>query len=312
MLSLKPLPFSHEKYLEAFTVFQSHSTARQAIAQCIQEGLGESLAKQRSEFSDASRKSEDAYRILGVGSGSGKADLAILELVANHIGSSSCLEAGTEQKAKIFNRVVEPSPEEVKQFKQKVDFGLTPALTNINVSFEWLQTTFQDYTSQDLAPIRFDLIHFIHSTYYMNEETTLVHCLDKELDHNGFIFCLVHTSNSYFPKLTRKFQHEMKFGTGDVVFQTAEELISLAESHEWSCDRRICPFQVDVTKCYDPASKEGNLLLDFLTHQQDFREKADPDLLARVMELFENNSIVDEKGSRYLRGEMGTVVIWKR
>ena len=38
--------------------------------------------------------------------------------------------------------------------------------------------------------MRFDMVHFIHSIYYVDMEQTLIHCFEKELSEKGVFVCL--------------------------------------------------------------------------------------------------------------------------
>lgn len=296
---------SDEAYLKAFEVFLRHVTARQAILQIINENTAEALKKSESNCRPRRRNGESSmkYSILGVGSADGQTDLVILGIITKYLSSLN------QGRPEVFSRVIEPNVHELEAYKASVINIPLSQRKLADLSFDWVPTTFQDYSNNCHQPNCFNLVHFIHSLYYMDAESALLHCFDKELKRNGVIMCLVQTEDSYFAKMRKKYLGRLNFG---LTFYTTEEIASIAKKHLWKHDLRTSRFRVDITKCYDESSEEGSLLLDFLTHQQNFRLFAERDLLASMMAFLTDMSLVDEKGSRYLSGEMGAVFIYKQ
>lgn len=293
-------------YLKAFEVFLRHVTARQAILQIVNENTADAVKKSDNNLRSRRRNGESGhprYAVLGVGSADGQNDLVLLGIISKYLSSLN------QGKPEILSRIVEPNIHELEAFKASVtDIPLSQKKL-AELSFDWVPTTFQEYSNNNHQPNSFNFVHFIHSLYYLDAESTLVHCYRKELKRNGVIMCLVQTDESYFAKMRKKYLGRLNFG---LTFYTTDEIASIAKKHLWKHELRTSRFRVDITKCYDESSEEGNLLLDFLTHQQNFRLFADRELLASMMTFLTDMSRVDEKGSRYLRGEMGAVFIYKQ
>ena len=73
------------------------------------------------------------------------------------------------------------------------------------------------------------------------------------------------------------------------------------------------PLQVEVTQCFDEASEDGNLLLDFLTHAVKFRETAPEDLKRRVLECYGSSDISEKKeGTVFVSDNSDTFIINKQ
>ena len=308
MAPLQALPSSLKAYLKAFGVFLRHTTAREAILNCVTTSGSEAVSK----WSNNNFEPCSTFRVLGVGSGAGKIDFVLLETIATQLQGNPDKLNEKQTKVEIFTRIIEPNPEEISAFKSSVSTALPPALVKrANVAFEWEIKCFQEYCRQNNQLNKFNFIHFVHSLYYMDAESALVHCYNKELGNTGVIFTLVQTANSYFPKMMQRFQDKLKFGPDDVFFYTTEELVLVAEKHEWTYECKAFPFTVDITKCFDSSSEEGDLLLDFVTHQESFRANADGELCETMMGYLTDMSHVDKSGCRCLNGEMGVVIIYK-
>lgn len=301
-MPLETLSKSYEAYEKSFQAFLDHSTARQSIVKCIQDGTKRAL----TEISDKNRP----FRILGIGSGKGEMDVLMIHSVAAHLKAN-----GTEKKPAIHSVVVEPSSFLLEKFKESAS-SMPASLTALaEVSFEWRQMTFQEYQhliADDKSKPRQDFIHFIHSIYYMDAEDALQSCFEKYLGEKGAILCLVQTEASFFAKVQRKFKGKLTFGSEDITVYTKEDLATIAaRSTGWSYDEITQEFSIDITKCFGEPSEESDLLLDFLTHQKNFRVTADQALKDEVMNFFRESMVTDESGGKYLKAEMAAVVINK-
>lgn len=296
---------SYEAYEKAFKSFLGNSTARQSIVKCVQDGTR--LALEKIAPLDVNKP----FNVLGVGSGKGEMDLLIVQFIANQLKAS-----GTHGKPAIHSLVVEPSSFLLEKFKASVA-SLPSSLTELaQLSFEWQQTTFQDYKrkcdSQDKRTWpSFDFIHFVHSIYYMDAEEALCTCFDEQLGERGAIFCLVQVENSYFDKVQERFKGKLTFGSEDMVIYTQNGLAKIAAEKGWTFDVIRQDFFIDVTLCFREPSEQGDRLFDFLTHQKDFRATADKELIEEVKNFFGEFIISDGTEGKLLKAEMAAVVIIK-
>lgn len=296
---------SHEAYEKAFKTFLENSTARQSIVKCVQDGI--KLALEKIAPLDVNK----AFNVLGVGSGKGEMDVLIMQFIAAQLKVGE-----TDVKPSIHSLVVEPSSFLLEKFKASAA-SLPTSLTDLaRVSFEWQQTTFQEYKQTCAAQDKkiwpsFDFIHFIHSIYYMDAEDTLLTCFEQYLGEKGAIFCLVQTEESYFVKVQETFKGRLTFGSEDMMIYTENDLAKIAAQKGWKYDIIRKDFIIDVSLCFGERSAQGDLLFDFLTHQKDFRATADQELVDEFIDFFGNCEVADETGRRLLKAGMAAVVIQK-
>ena len=57
---------------------------------------------------------------------------------------------------------------------------------------------------------------------------------------------------------------------------------------------------LEITKCFDEASEEGVLLVDFLTHVAKFKETATEDQQKQLMEYLASSHCSEKDGERVL------------
>ena len=122
------------------------------------------------------------FNILSVGSETGGMDLEILKIVKDELQRSQ----GYHQM-KIFNRAIEVNKYPCDLFKA--------AIKNLNdqqVDFYLRHQSFEDYAKEfTMEQPKFDLIHFMHSIYYVDTEAVLKHCIENELQDNGLLVFMV-------------------------------------------------------------------------------------------------------------------------
>ena len=306
MSALEPLSKSYEAYEKSFKVFLDRSTVRQAIITCVHQGTKEALEKIGPNV-DVNKP----FNVLGIGSGKGEMDLLMLKVIAEQ------LTLGKKRKLSIHNVIVEPSSVFLSKFQQAA-MSLPPSLTEAaDISFEWRQETFQDYSKETAAagkikdlPTDFDYIHFVHSIYYMDAEETLRVCIQQQLAPNRAIFCLVQTERSCLFQLNNAFKEIFHDDSAGVKFYNNTELETIAKNNGWLYSVKKQQFVLDVSICFGESTEEGEQLIDVLSHHNNFRATADQEKFNSFMEYLESIVHVDDKGGKFVKGEMAAVVIF--
>ena len=154
-------------YKRSFKAFSDNSDIRQPVYNNFpRDGVRHALLKiiQRVNI-------DEPLNVLGIGSGSGEADLLILQTIAELLVSQR------KKKPTIHNMIVERNSFLLDQFKMKA-FSL-PSLLEIaaNVSFDWQQKTFEIFDQEtSIEKNSFDFIHFVHSIYFLDVEVALRSC----------------------------------------------------------------------------------------------------------------------------------------
>ena len=165
--------------------------------------------------------------------------------------------------------------------------------------FEICQQTFQEYKEsrgEDKESVKFDMVHFMHSIYYVDVEQTLIHCFKKELSDKGTVVCLV--SGQDLKNCVSLKQSNLWHGKdkNSESYDTAEKIINKINDNGWKHEIYTHEYSIDVTEVFDEKSTEGNLLLDFLTHNVNFRETADKQLVEETLALIKDlTTVKDEK-----------------
>ena len=289
-------------YLTTWDVYLRNSGYTKAMTDFVEEVASHVT----SQITKDGLRSSPVFRVLGVGSGKGKTDLRILTGIAKAFG------AFQTKKATLHSDIVEPSAEMIEKFKTTVS-PLPQSLAGLaDVSFEWHEMTFQKFTECFPQKESFDVIHFVASLYYMDAETALGHCYQK-LAGGGALFCTVVPEDSFFPKIAGKLHNKLDLGSAQKIYSEVD-LVNIARKNSWKYEELWkVHYQIDITCCFDESSPEGNILLDFLTHQRDFRVTAGKTLYKEAMDFLNQESSTGDDGRKLIKkSEITAVVIYKQ
>lgn len=241
-----------------------------------------------------------SFNILSVGSGTGDIDLEILKIVKDELQRSQ----GCHQM-KIFNRAIEINKYPCDLYKA--------AIKNFNdqqADFDLRNQSFEEYAEEStLEQLKFDVIHFIHSIYYVDIEAVLKHCIENELQDNGRLVFIV-TRSSPMSSVLEKQWHGTSDEKNPGSFGIAEKMFEIAEKYGWKHEIYTHEYSIDVTEIFDPQSTEGNLLLDFITHTENYRGTADKKLLQETLALIEDLSTLKD-GKRLGEKKESLIFIYK-
>ena len=184
-------------------------------------------------------------------------------------------------------------------------------------TFFFRHQSFEEYAEEfTLEQPKFDVIHFIHSIYYVDIEAVLKHCIENELQDNGCLVFIVERPDfisSVLGLLEKQCFPDWR-GTPDEKntesFEAAEKMLEIAEKYGWKHEVYAYEYPMDVTEVLDPSSTEGNLLLDFITHTANFRGTADKKLLQETLARIEDLSTLKD-GKRLGERKESLIFIYK-
>ena len=286
------LASSHEHFQRCFRVFLDKSDEHESSISCIREGI-KPMMKSLATLIDA-----PTVRVLGVGSGKGEIDLEIL-----HVAAQCLHEKNPNHKSDFLCHVVDPNWIALEDFKTSVEV-LPSHLANLaNIKFEWHQETFQQYIDkQDHELMKFEVVHFVHSLYYLADlEDALVHTYEKILGDRGMIICIILGEGSYSDRFVRKFRAKHLCN---------QDVVAVAKKCNFPYEEYSKENHLDITEVFDAKSEQGNNLLDFLTHTMNFRSTASCEEVEEVLKFLEEVSSVED-GKRLAKGRCWALMIKK-
>jgi len=280
-------------YIDCFNLFETKCYQFRKVEEMLRERLPSLVPKRLHD--------SQQLNILSVGSGNGEKDLLVLKVIRESLRSN---DKGTE--VKIFNRAIEPNICFCDLYNEAIE-NMQQA-----TKFEICEQSFQEYGQHtEKEPVKFDLVHFIHSIYYVDMEEALCHCFEKELGENGVFVCIV--SDHDLINLVLAKQPTNGYGQKDGAIENLEkagQLVEIAKSKGWKHEVYMNEYSIDVTEVFDPKSTEGNLLLDFLTHTINFRETAEKQVVEETLAVVRDHTVFKD-GKRLGKKKDWLIALYK-
>lgn len=179
--------FHGEEYSKRYNVFLEKSQQNRRELENIRCYLPSAL--------QALHTLTDECRVLSIGCGNGEVDFKVLKIIR-----------GVSQK-KIYCRLIEPNEYSLDKCKKRL-------ANKDGMEFDINKPrTFQNYMAEQKSERGlFDVVHFIHSIYFMDFEEALTHCYENEMRESGIIMCVTGKNLSY------KWRLKFNFVTRYLVF----------------------------------------------------------------------------------------------
>ncbi|KAI8484312.1 cytochrome P450 2 sub U member 1 [Branchiostoma belcheri] len=187
-------------------------------------------------------------RVLGIGSGSGDIDSAILKKLLQRHNS-------------VYNRIVEPSGEMIGRYKALVRDDTSLGA----VKCDWRQQTAEEYF-QTKGDTKFHLVHGVHVLYNVEDMHATLRNMWEQVTDGGYMMVALESDKSEQGKLYHKLWDE--FGQGDRLktsFRTSGDVRQWFDARGISYVTSEDELNINVTECFKEDSETGKSLLEFLT-----------------------------------------------
>lgn len=229
----------------------------------------------------------DTFNVLSVGCGNGEIDRHIVEIIQEE------LERHEKYKdTKIFNCAIDPNGHSISLYKQDIEESHVGEQTIFDVRQMFWEEYMQERSLHNNLQNgkKFDIVHFIHSLYYLDILETLVHCFENELNENGQVVCLIsdYFTSNFLSRLGSSILQQHGKATADDCYE--EKIKSLTKKRGWNVDHYTKEHFLDFTESFDEESVEGNLVLDFLTQTKNFRATTDKEKVDEILQVMRDKS----------------------
>ena len=251
------------------------------------------------------RPPRNSIKILSVGSANGEMDIEILKIVSEEIQRDSYRYLEDNQTPmSIFNRAIEPNKFSLDLYKAALD-NLPNELHNTQITFDMDQPkTFQDYMMEVKKTVQFDIVHFIHSLYYIDVEKALTHCYENELGEKGLMISVLAVGEDDIMYYIQ--QKQLVESQNRLALEKGKDVLKVADKNSWKYQEHIQECYFDVTEIFDEKSVEGNLLLDFLIQTIDFRSNTSQKIVEKYLDLIRKKCVI--RDGKYLAKKVQSIV----
>ncbi|XP_022079623.1 histamine N-methyltransferase A-like [Acanthaster planci] len=254
--SIQDLSDSGDYYLTALDVYDRGSGRIRRIC----EWAGENIPALADSI-DVSLSKDSALNVLSVGGGDGMSDSTILARLLDRT------------HPRIRAVILEPDSHMMHQYQ---DLVKKESAKLQGVNFDWRQQTFQEYLATAEEDEKFHFISCISSIYYLGDLEVALKRLYEILAAGGILLVTLVKGDGGFGRLWQ--YHYKSVRTQKTRYITSSDIKEACRRQSIPiADTQTIRISCDITACFDPPqqiSKDGDLLLDFLTHTVNFSRNA--------------------------------------
>ena len=247
-------------------------------------------------------KQQSQINILSIGSGEGKTDFEILKIIKCNFKSLKEIQ-GVVDPIKMLNRAIEPNQNAMDIYKAAVEH-LQEEFNTEEVVFDLdPPRTFEDYAVEPKGDVKFDIVQFIHSLYYIDVEEALVHCYNVELREKGtMVICIAGVSDMMGMLETQEKTLGLpKYGL------TNENLSSVLQKYSWKFEEHIEEHCYNISEVFDARSEEGSLFLDFFRFEINFRSSNSHEVVSKFLDKMKKYCLC--KDGKYFANSVQRIVL---
>ncbi|XP_066497250.1 histamine N-methyltransferase-like [Hoplias malabaricus] len=260
-------------YVQRFQNYLERSGEHKVVQKLIDTVLPPELSRMA--------EGKSSFDVLGVGSGGGEMDVYLISLLQSVLPS-----------APIRVDIVEPSADLTQNFKALV--AKSPSLQG--VSFKWNTVTSAEYEKQvQTKDDKFDLIHMIQMLYYVDDPSATLSFFHSRLKKNGKMLIIHEAANSGWEKMWKTFKTELCTNTLSD-YLSAGDIKKLLEALGLRFEELELRNYLDISECFVEGSRDGAMLLDFMTDRESFHSSFSPEVQAGILQLLKNECSIIEGG----------------
>ena len=244
------------------------------------------------------------FKVMAVGSGIGSFDCMFLEVLF------ACGKELIEGR-QITWTVVEPNESAIEKFKQ--DIASKSGIFE-KVKFNWINKGVEEYLQVSECE-KYDLVHFMHVLYYVNEEIVLKNAYEKCLKDNGCIFIAVGSKDDIWVNLIRSFKSKIPSLENELHYPTNIELSEICKRNGWAFETFDGKLDLEITEILEEGNPQGEAMLKFFLHiHEDPKKKFGEALVSELIEFFHKMSwekIEGGKKQHFVNDNEGILLISK-
>lgn len=282
-------------FTPVFDVFNTNSNTEEVLTKWVTENFPQILNKYLPALDTV-----EEFAVLSVGSFDGTQDMILLDYVSKKL----------KKDAMFLYRAIEPCEDALEAFQKSANsnFGSMSGFT-----FEKESSTFQDYCRKNNeSSKRFDVVHFIHSIYYIDDlESALLHSYNNELKKYGIIVALIKTTEAACSVIYNSVRSQVKLPHfhDEYSLHTTDDVAKIAKKHGWKyIELERLKRKTDLTIGLE-GSELGDQMLEFI-----FKLKVRGHVTHEGRQIIEKEILgitEDVNGRRMMNDEDGAVIILK-
>ncbi|XP_078538598.1 histamine N-methyltransferase A-like isoform X2 [Lissotriton helveticus] len=171
-----------------------------------------------------------------------------------------------------------------------------------NIHFTWNEMTVEEYQSEmedKKEQIKYDFIHMIQVLYYVKDIKKTINYFRNCLAPGGNLLIILISGNSGPATLWKNYG---QFYPKDYTISTCTswDVKTILDEQKVNFEYYHLPSEIDISECFVQGSRDGELLLDFITRTIDFYKVAPYDRVVKLLDILKQQDCSDEKDGKIL------------
>ncbi|XP_033125564.1 histamine N-methyltransferase-like isoform X2 [Anneissia japonica] len=206
---------------------------------------------------------------------------------------------------KVNEIVLEPNKVEVEKFKSTIK-----SLDQYRfVNLECLPETVESYMARNTSR-KFHFIHCIHVLYYVKNPAAIIEAAYNCLEEGGMML-IIHAAASHGINHVKNTFGAKLFASPPKYTPNGSQLEKLVHDLGYKYSSDIINAKLDMTECQNPASQNGNLIWDFITHVASFTENASPEIKGAINDVTKSEFCYRNGGKVFMNIDSSVLIIVK-
>lgn len=123
-----------------------------------------------------------------------------------------------------------------------------------------------------------------------------------------FFFDLHEIEKGGWDTLWKTYKKELCVGA-IIQYRSSEDIIACTKSLGLKYEELPVPNQFDISDCFDPSSKTGECLLNFMTAKDNFYESLTPEIRSGMLDLLRHKCSVEKDGRVMFNSKLSCILI---
>lgn len=290
-----------KKWMEIERLYQNKSTEAKAVIEWFTQNVDKYLN---------SDVPHDTFSIVSFSCGDGRKDQMALRAMMPALKAKS---------KKVFYCGVDPDATAIERFRKSVNECTDEILRDVN--FDLVVQTYESYM-QEAAKLedrlacenKANLILFVDSLCHLtlSPEEVLLHCYEHELSPQGIIVIVLWNSDDFWFIIREQLSDanaSAPTAHENNDYLTIQDVKKVVEKQNWRFNMYAPDYSLDVSECFKAGSEQGKMMMECLACYSNAATMNDA-CRSKLLEFLRRETVLNE-GSRFLKGNLGILVIYK-
>lgn len=95
-----------------------------------------------------------------------------------------------------------------------------------------------------------------------------------------------------------------------IEYRSSGDVVTCLKKHGLKYEEHLIPNTFDITECFNPSSKIGESLLNFMTARDHFYQSFTPEIRAGILDLLRNKCSAEKDGKIFFNSNLSCILVY--